>query len=73
MATEFGPHDSIEDAIDETAKGAVKKSVDSLGQSVEYFSLAELMEAERRRAAAVAATKSHFGLRMTKCVPPGTG
>jgi len=70
---EFDAHTTIEDAIDASARGLVKKSTGPLGESVEYYSLTELIEAERRRAANASGTKKHFGLRMTKLVPPGTG
>lgn len=69
---EFDDHETIEDALDEAARGLVKKASAS-GESVEYYSLQELAEEERRRAGKTAAAKARFGLRMTKMIPPGTG
>jgi hypothetical protein len=69
---EFDEHATIEEAIDAAARGLVKKTTEA-DRQVEYYSIAELIEAERRRASTVAAGKKHFGLRMTKLVSPGTG
>jgi hypothetical protein len=65
-------HETIEDAIEAQAKGRVKKAAEH-GRNLEYMSIAELREAERHLAANAAARKPHFGLRMSKCVPPGGG
>jgi len=70
---EFDAHETIEDAIDAAARGLVKKSSDEIGRSVEYFSLKELADEQARQKANSAAAKSHFGIRMSKCVPPSTG
>lgn len=69
---EFDPHSTIAEAIEEQAKGRVKRASDREGD-VEYFSIDELIKAKRDAAADTAAGKPHFGLRMTKLVPPGTG
>ena len=69
---EFDEHATIEEAIDAVARGLVKKSTEA-DRQIEYYSIAELIEAERRRAGNVAAGKKHFGLRMTKLIPPGAG
>lgn len=70
---EFDAHTTVEAAIDSLARGMVKRSSDGQGHDVDYYSLLELMAVERRRAANIAAAKNHFGLRMTRLVPPGTG
>ena len=70
---EFDAHTTIEQAIDALARGMVKRSSDGQGHDVEYFAIKDLIEAERRRASNAAAAKKHFGLRMTKLIPPGTG
>ena len=65
-------YETIEEAIEAQALGRVKKAAEH-GRSLEYMSIAELREAEAHIAAKTAATKPHFGLRMTKCIPPGGG
>jgi hypothetical protein len=65
-------HETIEEAIEAQALGRVKKASDSMG-SMEYMSIAELREAERHIASKAGSRQPHFGLRMTKCIPPGGG
>lgn len=65
-------HETIDDAYEAAAKGLVKKSSEA-DRQVEYYGLAELLEAKRQAAADVAAAKPHFGMRFTKLVPPGAG
>lgn len=65
-------HETIEEAIEAQAKGRVKKAAEH-GRNLEYMSIAELREAEQHLAAKEAARQPHFGMRMTKCVPPGGG
>lgn len=65
-------HETISDAYEAAAKGLVKKSSEA-DRQVENYGLAELLEAKRQEAADGAAAKPHFGLRFTRCVPPGTG
>jgi hypothetical protein len=65
-------HETIEEAIEAQAKGRVK-SASEHGRNLQYMSIAELREAEAHLAAKQAARKPHFGLRMTKCIPPGGG
>jgi hypothetical protein len=50
----------------------VKKTKEG-DREVEYFSPADLIPADNHASAKVAAGKTHFGLRMVKCAPPGTG
>lgn len=65
-------HESIEEAIEAQALGRVKKAAE-VGRNLEYMPIAELIEAERHIAAKAASSKPHFGMRMTKCIPPGGG
>lgn len=65
-------HETISEAIEAQAVGRVKKAAES-GRNLEYMPIAEMIEAEQHIAAKAAATKPHFGLRMTKCIPPGGG
>jgi len=65
-------HETIEEAIEAQALGRVKKAAEH-GRNLEYMSITELREAERHLAAKAASAKPHFGLRMSKCVPPGGG
>ena len=69
---EFDPHATVEDAIDAAARGLVKRSRQD-GQEVEYYDLKDLLEASKFAAEQTARTKPHFGIRMTKLIPPGTG
>jgi hypothetical protein len=62
---------TIEEAIEKAALGPATVTID--GQTVTAKDIAQLIEADRYLAAKTAATKSHFGLRFTKLVPPGTG
>ena len=64
--------DTIKDKIDEVAKAGVKSVADETGQ-VQRLSIEEMIKADQYVAAKTAAGRSHFGLRMTKLVPPGTG
>lgn len=65
-------HSTIEEAYEAAAKGLVKKSSEA-DRQVEFYSLAELLEAKRQEAASTAAGRKHFGIRMTRCKPPSTG
>ena len=64
--------ETIEDAIESIAKGMVSSSTEN-GRSVTRIALKELIEADRYVTGKSAAAKPHFGLRMTKCIPPGGG
>lgn len=65
-------HASVEAAYEAAAKGLVKKSSEG-DRQVEFYSLAELLEAKRQVASDVAAEQPHFGVRFTKLIPPGCG
>ena len=66
------PPTTIEEAIETQALGRIKKAAEA-GRSIEHMSIAEMIEAERYLAGKNAGAKPHFGLRMTKCIPPGGG
>ena len=63
--------ESIEEAIEQTAKGP--KRVQVANQSVEQQSIDEQIKADEYLAAKQAAAKPHFGVRFTKIIPPGAG
>lgn len=69
---EFDAYTTIAEALEAIAKGGVRSASDPTG-TVEYFSLKDLIEAKRVLESQDSEGKSHFGLRMTKIVPPGTG
>lgn len=69
---EFDPHETIDDALDAAARGLVKRAKEG-EQEVEYFSPKDLIDAANHAAAQAAKAQPHFGLRYTKCVPPGAG
>lgn len=64
---------TIEEAIETVALGMVKSEKDAQGNEIEHLSIDDLIKAERHLAGKTASGKSHFGMRMTKCVPPGGG
>jgi hypothetical protein len=66
------PIETIGDAIETVAKGMVASSSEN-GRQLSHVSIKDLIEADRHMAAKTAASKPHFGLRMTKCIPPGGG
>lgn len=66
--------ETIESAIEETARGRVKKLAEE-DREIEYLSISDQIEADRYLAIkkAARARNGNFGLRMTKCIPPGGG
>jgi len=64
--------ETVEEAIESVATGMVKRSMEN-GRETELLPLKEMIEADRYLAGKRAAAKSHFGLRFTKCIPPGGG
>jgi hypothetical protein len=64
--------ETIEEAIESAAVGMVKRSKES-DREQENYTIKELIEADRHLAAKRASAKPHFGLRMTKLIPPGGG
>lgn len=69
--TESTP-ETIEDAIEQVALGMVASGSES-GRQFTNISIDDLIKADQYKAAKTAAAKAHFGLRFTKCVPPGGG
>ena len=63
---------TIEEAIESVALGMVS-SVTEHGRSMTNIPLKDLIEAERYTTGKLAAGKTHFGMRMTKAIPPGGG
>ena len=64
--------ETVEEAIESVATGMVKRTIES-GRETELLPLKEMIEADRYLAGKRAAAKSRFGLRFTKCIPPGGG
>lgn len=50
----------------------VKKVVEN-GRQIEFFGAEDQIRLENHESAKVAAGKPHFGVRMTRCIPPGGG
>lgn len=71
MATEE-TIETIKDAIESVAKGMVSSSAES-GRQMTNIPIGDLIKADQYLAGKNAAAKAHFGLRFTKCVPPGGG
>lgn len=63
---------TVEEAIEQVALGMVSK-ISENGREIEKTPLKDLIAADQYLATTTAATKAHFGMRMTKCVPPGGG
>jgi hypothetical protein len=64
--------ETIGDAIEQIAKGMVSSSSEN-GRAMTNIPIRDLIEADRHLASKRAASKPHFGMRMTKCIPPGGG
>ena len=64
--------ETIGEAIELVAKGMVSSSSES-GRSMTNMPIRDLIDADRHLAGKNASSKPHFGLRMTKCIPPGGG
>jgi hypothetical protein len=64
--------ETVGDAIEQVAKGMVS-SVSENGRQMTNMSIKDLIAADQYLAAKKASAKPHFGLRMTKCIPPGGG
>jgi hypothetical protein len=60
---------TIDEAVDQAL--LLPASVTEAGRTITERPLKDLQDARDREAGNVAATKSHFGLRFTKLVPPG--
>jgi hypothetical protein len=66
------PITTIDEAIESVAVGMVQQSSEN-GRSVTRLNVQDMIAADRHLSQKAAAGKSHFGLRMTKCIPPGGG
>lgn len=64
--------ETVEEAIEQVALGMVSRQVEN-GREIDFLSVDELIKADQHVAGKTAATKPHFGMRMTKCIPPGGG
>lgn len=64
--------ETIGEAIELVAKGMVSSSSES-GRSMTNMPIRDLIEADRHLASKNASSRPHFGMRMTKCIPPGGG
>jgi hypothetical protein len=69
---EFVPPTTIAESIEQAAINGVKKGSEE-GREFENFAIDDLIKADRHLASKRASVRSHFGLRMTKCIPPGGG
>ncbi len=63
---------TVEDAVELVALGMVSETAEG-NRSQKNIPIKDLIEADRYLKGKTAAGKSHFGLRMTKCIPPGGG
>lgn len=63
---------TVEEAIEQVALGMVSSSSEN-GRSMTQIPIDDLIKAKNVLAGTNAAAKPHFGLRMTKCIPPGGG
>lgn len=63
--------DSIDNDVDAQTR-PVKRVVEN-GRQIEFFGAEDQIRLENHESAKVAAVKKHFGLRMTKLIPPGGG
>lgn len=64
--------ETIEEAISTVALGMVSEESEN-GRTLKHTTIKDMIEADRYIAGKTAAAKAHFGLRMTKCIPPGGG
>ncbi len=64
---------TIEEAIESTALGMTSSETEADGRSMTSISIKDLIEADRHLANKRASAKAHFGMRMTKAIPPGGG
>jgi|ETNvirnome_2_300_1030623.scaffolds.fasta_scaffold00877_15 hypothetical protein len=69
---EFDAKTTIDAAVEAVGLGMVKKTKEG-DREVEYFAPEDLIPADNHASAKVASGHSHFGLRLTKCVPPASG
>jgi hypothetical protein len=65
--------ETVEEAIEQVSLGMIRKQRDQDGREIEFLSVDDMVKADRHLSGKTAATKPHFGMRMTKCIPPGGG
>jgi len=63
---------TVEEAVEQVALGMVATSSEN-GRSVTQLSIDDMIKADRYLKGKTAATQPHFGMRFTKCIPPGGG
>ncbi len=63
---------TVDEAIEQVALGMVQSQSEN-GRSMQTISIEDLVKAARHLAGSTAATQPHFGMRMTKCIPPRGG
>jgi hypothetical protein len=63
---------TIEDAIETMALGMLSSASEN-GRQVQRIPIQDLIAADRHLANKRASSQPHFGLRMTKAIPPGGG
>ena len=64
--------ETVAEAIESVALGMVSSASEN-GRTVTQIPLKDLIEADQHLARKRAASKAHFGMRFTKCIPPGGG
>lgn len=64
--------ETIGDAIEQVAKNMVSSQSEN-GRQIQFMSVEDMINADRHIAGKAAARNANFGMRMTKCVPPGGG
>lgn len=63
---------TIEEAIEQVALNMVSSQSEN-GRSIQFLSIDDMIKADRHKAAKTAATRPHYGMRMSKAKPPGGG
>jgi hypothetical protein len=63
---------TVEEAIESVALGMVSSATEG-DRSQTNIPLRDLIEADQHLARKRASAKAHFGMRFTKCIPPGGG
>ncbi len=63
---------TIAKAIEQVAKNMVSSQSEH-GRQIQFMSIDEMKQADHYMAGKKAAKQLHFGIRMTKCIPPGGG
>lgn len=65
-------HDTIAEAIDALSRDGIRNASEN-GRQYTNMTVDELIKADQYAKSKTSAGKAHFGLRMTKCVPPAGG